>query len=207
MKRKGFYLNYRKKRTILLIFTVILLIAVYLFKSSSFILRAGSTIAVMALFYAIDHFFDIRFGKRHYLFMFIIVIAGFLASPLYYIYPNYDKIQHFIQPMFICSLAFYLIKKLHLELKWKLVFTFLTVVAILGFFEIGEFTLDSLFHLKLQGVYLRDIGGLKKLNLVMNPLKDTMIDMLLGVMGAAIYCIIFGVSMKQKLNENIFREF
>lgn len=206
MGLKKFDLDYRKKRALLIVLSVIILFAVYFFKSASFILRALATLAVLGLFYSIDHFYDIQFKKRHYVFILIIATLSFLASPLYFIYPDYDKIQHFIQPMLTCSLVFYMISKLHLELKWKLAFTFFTVIAILGIFEIGEFALDSLFDLKLQGVFLRDISGIEKFNLLMEPLKDTMIDLIYGVLGVAIYCIGFGISLRKKLHHNIFRE-
>jgi len=207
MKTLDFHLDYKKKRLILAILSIFILVSFYFFKSASFTLRAVSTIAVMTFFYATDHFYNIKFRKRHYFFMIMIVIMSFLASPLYYIYPNYDKLQHFIQPMFTCSLVFYMINKLHLELKWKIAFTFLSVVAILGIFEIGEFGLDSLFDLKLQGVYVRDMGGFEKFNLMMDPLKDTMIDMAFGIFGSGIWCSTFAISMKKKLNINILKEF
>jgi hypothetical protein len=99
-----------------------------------------------------------------------------------------------------------MISKLELELKWKIVFTFFTVFAILGVFEIGEYTMDRLFDFKLQGVYLRDLSGVQKFNLIMDPLSDTMTDMALGIIGAGIYCISFAFYMRKKLHKKIFRE-
>src|SRR3989344_3344542 len=163
---------------------------IYFFQDSSFILRAISTVSLVLLFYVIDHFYYIKFRRRHYVFIIIIAILSFLLSPAYFVYPNYDKVQHFIQPMLVCSMVFFAINKLHLELKWKIVFTFFVVVAILGIFEMGEFALDSLFNLKLQGVYLRDARGFEKFNLLLDPLSDTMIDMALGILGSGIYCTV-----------------
>ena len=194
-------IEYRKKRTAIIIFTVLLLLAIYLFKDASYALRSISSIAFVVLFYVIGHFFDIRFKRRHYFYIILIAIFSFLLSPLYFLYPNYDKIQHIIQPMFTCSIIFYMISKLHLELKWKIVFTFFIVAAILGLFEIGEFILDSFFNYKLQGVFLRDIHGIEKFRLLMDPLKDTMIDMLFGVLGAGMYCITFAFVMRRKLRK------
>lgn len=203
---KGLEFNYKFKRFILIAFSVILFLVLYLFETASTWLRVLSTVGVLFLFYFMDHFFDINFRKRHYFFFFLIVVTGFLLSPLYFIYPQYDKIQHFFQPMLVCSLVFFMVSKLHLELKWKIVFTFFVVVAILGIFEIGEYTLDSFFNLKLQGVYLRDSEGLEKFNLLMNPLNDTMVDLVYGVLGSGIYCIVLAYSWRRKLRHNIFRE-
>ncbi len=204
--RKRFHLNYLQKRYYLLIFSFILLIALYLFKNASTFLRVISAIGVMFLFYGMDHIFDIRFRKRHYLIMFVIVLASFLGSPFYFVYPNYDKLQHFFQPILMCSIIFYMINKLHLELKWKIIFTFFVVVALLGIFEIGEYVLDLFFNLKLQGVFLRDIDGLEKFNLLMDPLSDTMVDLTFGILGSGIYCTIFAIVMWKRLRHNILRE-
>src|SRR3989344_1676531 len=77
--------------------------------------------------------------------------------------------------------------KLKLALKWKLTFTVLSVTGILGMFEIGEFILDLFFNLKLQGVYIRDLTGLEKFNLLLNPLDDTMADLSFGILGSLFY--------------------
>ncbi|MEI6849907.1 MAG: hypothetical protein WCK29_02630 [archaeon] len=203
---KRFHLDYTQKRLLIVLFSILLLLIIYFFKDASTWLRVLSAIATLVFFYSVDHFFNIGFRKRHYAFMIIIVIFSFLLSPLYFIYPNYDKFQHFFQPMLLCSLIFYMINKLHLELKWKLVFTFFVVFAILGIFEIGEFTLDSFFNLKLQGVFLRDEQGLDKFNLLMDPLSDTMVDLVYGLLGAGIYCVGYAFVLRKKLYHNIFRE-
>jgi hypothetical protein len=82
-----------------------------------------------------------------------------------------------------------MLSKLKTRLAWKLLLTFFVTAGILGIFEIGEYTLDWLFDLKLQGVYIRDIEGLEKLNLIMDPIDDTMIDLVLGTFGSALYCL------------------
>lgn len=203
---KKFHLDYPAKRLFLILFSVILLLAFYFFQDASTLLRVISTIAALFLFYLGDHLFDVKFKKRHYAYMFIIIISGFLASPLYFIYPNYDKIQHFFQPMLLCSLIFYMISKLHLELKWKLTFTFFIVVALLGMFELGEYGLDYLFDFKLQGVFLRDAQGLDKLEILMDPLTDTIVDLAYGILGSTIYCVSLTLSLRRKLHQRIFRE-
>ncbi len=161
---------------------------VYFFKNASFVLRAISSIAFLLFFYAIDHWFDIRFKVYHYLFIILIIITSLILSPFYFIYPQYDKIQHFFQPILIAAIVYYMIARLPIENKWKITLTFFTTIAILGLFEIGEYMLDFFFDLKLQGVYLRDWQGLEKLNLIVEPIDDTMIDIFLGMLGTAVYC-------------------
>jgi hypothetical protein len=188
--------HYRRKRYLIFAFTIIVLIALYLFKDSNVWLRFISAIAFLALFYTIDHYFDIRFNWTHYTFIIIIAVGSLLLSPLYFIYPQYDKIQHFVQPIFIASMIFYMIDKLKIEIKWKIVFTFFVVIGILALFEMAEYALDLLFDWKLQGVYLRDSAGLEKFNLLMNPLDDTIIDLLFGVLGAFFYGIYITIYLK-----------
>ncbi len=63
------------------------------------------------------------------------------------------------------------------------------MIASLSMFEVGEYALDQFFDLKLQGVYLRDISGVAKLNIIMGKNDDTMIDMLFGTIGALIFVL------------------
>jgi len=181
---------YRHKRLIVGIISLIVLIAIYLFKDSpSVILRYSTFIGLIVTFSIIDHLFDIRFHLKHYFFIIIIGGVSILFYYLYFTYPQYDKLQHFILPMFLCSIIFFMINKLKLALKWKITFTFFSVAGLLGMFEIGEYLLDLFFNLKLQGVYLRDLSGLEKFNLLLNPLDDTMADLSFGLLGSSIYAM------------------
>ena len=130
--------------------------------------------------------------------MIIIAVSSFLLSPLYYVYPQYDKIQHLLQPIMLSSIIFHMIWRLDLKLKWKIVFVFFVVVGILGIFEIGEFLLDFFFDMKLQGVFLRDIQGLEKYNLLLDRNDDTMIDLSLGTIGSGIYSFVMYFYLKRK---------
>jgi len=80
-----------------------------------------------------------------------------------------------------------MVNRLQLALKWKITFSVMSVIALLGMFEIGEYILDLLFNLKLQGVYLRDLSGLEKFHLLQNPLDDTMVDLAFGILGSSLY--------------------
>lgn len=63
------------------------------------------------------------------------------------------------------------------------------IVSILAFHEIGEFILDKIWDLKLQGVYLRDMSGLEKYQLFLPLNDDTMIDMIFGIIGGGFFAI------------------
>ncbi len=193
--------HYRHKRLVIFGLSLVILLMIYFFKEASFTLRAVSMVAFLLFFYTIDHVFDIRFKKYHYLFIIVIAAGGLLLSPLYFVYPNYDKVQHFVQPMLICSIIFHLLDKLPVKLKWKWVLAFFVTVAILGLFEIGEYTLDYFFDLKLQGVYLRDIKGIEKFNLLMDPLDDTMVDLVLGISGTGLFMVAGFWIMRRRLQK------
>ena len=64
---------------------------------------------------------------------------------------------------------------------------FTSMIAILTIFELGEYALDLLFDLKLQGVYLRDMMGIEKFQLLMEKNDDTMVDLVFGISGTLIY--------------------
>ena len=76
-----------------------------------------------------------------------------------------------------------MISKHKMDMKWKLAFTMISVTAILTMHELIEYSLDIFFDLKLQGVFIRDLGGIEKLNIIQTQIDDTMIDLILGIAG------------------------
>ena len=196
-KIENLYRRYKYKRRAILAFSIVVIFLLYIFKNASFTIRALSAIATLVAFTTVDHLFDVDFRDRHYVFVILIVVSSFLLSPLYYIYPNYDKIQHVILPVLFSSIIFHMVSKLKLEKKWKLVFTFFIVLGFLGIHEIGEYLLDRFFDLKLQGVFLRDLQGLQKYNILMDRIDDTMIDMSLGTIGSSLYAIRIAIFKKR----------
>ncbi len=185
---KQSYIYQHKRRTVIGL-SIALILAIYFFQNASFILRVIATIFSLSFFYFVDHFFDLRYKMHHYFITMIIAFVTLMLSPLYYIYPNYDKIQHFIIPILMSIITYHMVNKLNLELKWKITYTFFITAGILGLFEITEFILDRLFDLKLQGVYIRDLAGFEKFNLLQEPLSDTMNDLIIGYFGSGLYAI------------------
>ncbi len=184
------YLSLRLKRRVIVSTWVVLVVLLYMFKNASFLARVLSTMGLVALFYTVDHYFKADFRPRHYFLIYLMAIAGFLLSPLYYLYPVYDKILHFVIPILFSSIVFHLVSKLRLKKKWELFFTFAIVLGSLALFELGEFGLDYFFNMQMQGVYIRDVSGLEKYDILMDRNDDTMVDILLGTIGSGAYWLI-----------------
>jgi hypothetical protein len=177
-------LDLHKKRIIQFSIGVLILVILYALKNTSYFLRTATFIFSIALFLAGDKFFELNFKKVHYLILILISTSGILLSSFYGLYSNYDKILHLITPILIGILVFYLVNKTRIKFSTKLLITFSVVVMCLAMFEIIEYLLDTFFDMKLQGVFLRSREGLTKLNLVMDKNNDTMIDLILGVIGS-----------------------
>jgi len=180
-------MKYEAKRKLILGISLFLLLIFYLFKNISESLRVFGFIFGLLIFYFADHMFEIDFKSRHYYYMIVILAFGILFSPLYSFYPVYDKILHFAMPILGCFLIFHIVDKKDLNIQWKLWVVFLFIMTSLTIHEIGEYLIDQLWDLKLQGVYIRNISGAEKLNLVMSKIDDTMIDLIIGAMGSLFF--------------------
>lgn len=180
--------DYKIRKFFTVIVSAAFVFAVYIFSSGDyFFARVFASVGFLISFFLLDYIFDLRFKGWHYAFVMISVFLNFPLGDLYYTCSWYDKIQHFIFPALMCSIAFHMANRLKIELKWKLIFSFFVVVGILGFFEIVEYGLDSIFGLTLQGVFVETAGGLQ---VVQSRLEDTMIDLILGFAGAGVYVLL-----------------
>jgi len=182
-------MQYKTKRKFIVSVSLALLLLLYLFKNYSSSVRVVSVIFGLAIFYFIDHAFAVQFRLRHYIYMFVVLLFGIMLSPLYYLSEIYDKVLHLLMPILGCTIVFFSVDKLKLEFKWKLLLTLTSLISILVILEIGEYLFDIFLDLKLQGVYIRDISGLQKYNLVLDKIDDTMIDLILGVLGCGIFSV------------------
>jgi len=195
-------LSSHKKNVIYISIGVIILLGLYLLKNTNYFLRISTFLFSIILFYFADVFFNLKFKNHHYLILIVISAAGILFSSLYFISSDYDKVLHLISPFMISILIFFLVNTTNLKFSTKLLVTFAIVVMFLSLFEIIEFFLDQFFDLKLQGVFLRDISGISKLGIVMDRNDDTMIDLILGTVGSAIFVgyktIVFHLNKSKK---------
>jgi len=166
------------------------LFLLYALKNTNYFLRILGFFVAIFLFWAVDAFFNLKFKEYHYLIILLISTFGILLSPLYFISPAYDKILHLIAPILAGILVFFLVNKLKTKFSIKLLLTFSIILSLLAMFEIVEYILDLVLDLKLQGVFLRDHSGVSKLKLVLDKNDDTMIDLILGVIGSLIFVLI-----------------
>lgn len=160
-------MNKKQKRWTIAIISMTILLILYLLKNYSLFIRVAGFTVGLTIFYVLDDIFKIDFKIRHYIYIIIILAFGILFSPLYFISENYDKILHFISPIFASALIFYLVNDKNLTFQWKLLITFMFVVSFLAIHEMGEYLMDLLWDLKLQGVYIRDVSGFEKFHLVL----------------------------------------
>jgi len=182
-------MQYTTKRRLIVVISVVLLFAIYLLGRLSFLINIAGVIFGLAVFYTIDHLFEIKFKLRHYLYVILILFGGILFSPLYFISTDYDKILHFVMPILGSIMIFFVVDKLKIKFQWKLLITFTSILAILTIHEIGEYLIDKIWDLKLQGVYLRDISGFEKFDVVQGGLEDTMFDLIFGMLGSLFFSI------------------
>lgn len=194
-------MDYKKKRILIIGISLFLLLVLYLFKNLSNNVRVFGFILGIVIFYFIDHFFEVKYDFRHYIYIIVILGTGILLADFYFLYSIYDKTLHFLLPILGCLLFFYIIDKKDLNFQWKIFITFLFVMTFLTFHEIGEYLLDVLWDWTLQGVQVKDISGANKLNPVMSRIDDTMIDLILGFFGVMIFMIIRTISYFWKKRE------
>jgi len=182
-------MKHKNKKRLIFSISLVLLLILYSFKNVAIFLRVLAAFAGIVSFYIFDHYFDMKFKEVHYFLIIIFAFFGILLSPLYSIYPIYDKILHLSIPIFVGVIMFYIVDKQKMTFKWKLLITGSFVVLAITSFEVIEYFLDMFWNLKLQGVYIRDITGLEKFNLVMDKNDDTMIDLILGMFGSLIFVV------------------
>ena len=182
-------MQYSTKRRLIIGISIVLLIILYIFKNYNFMIRVAGVLFGLWIFYFVDHAFKAKFYFRHYVYILTILVFGILLSTFYWSYPNYDKILHLIMPILGSIMIFFLVNKLKIKFQWKLLITFTAVLSMLALLEIGEYLFDIFLDLKAQGVYIRDISGLEKYNLVLDRIDDTMIDLMLGTAGAIIFSV------------------
>lgn len=180
-------MKYQTKRRIIFGISIFLFLSLYFFKNTSTLLRILATLTGLISFYIFDHYYDANFELKHYSYILAFSFFGIFLSPLYFLSENYDKILHLIIPILISSIIFFIVNKQNLNLKWKIAITLMFTIGVLTIFEIIEYALDTLWNFQLQGVYVRDITGLEKFNIIMDKNDDTMIDLILGIFGSMIF--------------------
>lgn len=180
-------MKYQTKRRIIFGISIFLFVSLYFFKNTSTLLRILATLAALISFYIFDHYYDVNFELKHYSYILAFCFFGIFLSPLYFLSENYDKFLHLVIPILISSIIFFIVNKQNLNLRWKITITLMFTIGVLTIFEVIEYALDTLWNFQLQGVYVRDITGLEKFNIIIDKNDDTMIDLILGIFGSMIF--------------------
>jgi len=115
-KRK---LKAHTKRKLYIAIGIFLFILLYALKNTSYFTRSFGFVFVILLFFIGDYFFKFGFKNYHYAILVSIAALGILFSPLYFIYPNYDKTLHIISPVLVCILIFFFSKQNKNKLFYK----------------------------------------------------------------------------------------
>lgn len=194
-------------RIIYIVIGIIIFGLLYGLKNIGYSLRLATFLFSMLLFYAIDLWLNLDFKIRHYIIFIIVSVTGIIFSPFYFMFSSYDKILHLAAPIFLSTLIFFLLDKVKIKFSTKIFLTFAIMVASLSIFEMGEYLLDQLFDFKLQGVYLRGMSGVAKLDIILDKNDDTMIDMIIGMVGALIFVLIRTIIFYERKWNKKFREY
>ncbi|MEK6826499.1 MAG: hypothetical protein AABX90_02630 [Nanoarchaeota archaeon] len=197
------YIILKNKRRIVIALSSVFILLLYFSRNLSIIVPFIITIVALILFGYIDKAFSLRFPERYYIFTFLIfimgtVIGGTVPFGLYYRIPIYDKIIHFTSPILISAIVFFILNRLNITLKWKLLMTVGLVFGMLGLFEIGEYLSDVLFGTLHQGVYLFDFAEKVKYEVVVTPIHDTMQDLILGLFGSLVFVVFESIEVWHK---------
>ena len=169
---------------------LLLFALLYALKNTAYFVRVAGFLFFILLTFLADSFFKFKFKNYHYVIIILISAVAILLSPLYFIYPLYDKTLHVLVPILLSIIVFFLVDKLNAKLSIKLTITFAIMVTLISIHEMGEYLLDQLFDWKLQGVYLKDYSEIAKLKIVLGKNDDTMVDMILSSIGALIFVFV-----------------
>ena len=184
----------KNQRRAVIILVSVLILLLYVTRSVSVIIPFSITVLALLLFYYIDRSFKFDFPEAFYIYIFFIFITGTIiggAYPpfgLYYREIFFDKFLHFISPIMMSAVVFFILNRLDITLKWKLLMTVGLVFGILGAFESGEYLSDVWFGTLHQGVYIKDfVDKIKPPELISDPLTDTMQDLIFGLLGSIVF--------------------
>lgn len=134
--------------------------------------------------YVLEKFFKIKIPPVIQIMLnTLIFIAQFLGEVigLYYALPWWDNLIHTLMGGIDFLIGFHVLEPITKEKKHRLLIAFMFSVTIAVFWEFVEFGLDRIFGTNMQTFRLEGEDGL----------KDTMFDLLEGVLGALIVIVFY----------------
>ncbi|MFA5141802.1 MAG: hypothetical protein WC471_02430 [Candidatus Woesearchaeota archaeon] len=183
---KGIKQNEQLKYHALILFSIFLLLFELMYEGIVF--KVLLVIFVLWSFYILDYKYSLDIQIRHYFVVSIMYFFGVLLSPLYIQIYMYDKILHFIMPVFGAGVIFYFVNKLNIRFGHKLAITLSFVLSAALMLELVEYWLDLFFKMDLQGVYIYDVYT-QNSKMMQKGLADTMLDMAYALLGGLLYII------------------
>lgn len=106
---------------------------------------------------------------------------------VYHFLPAWDLVMHGAFGILGAAILYYLILRFEGEVKaWHYLAIFLGTIAIGAIWEMYEFVADLLIHTDMQRVQEAIANG-------NSPIADTMTDMMIAALGAAVYLLIAGL--------------
>jgi len=184
---------FKNRRRVIIVLVSIFIVLLYFSRNLFIAIPFVITIVALLLFGYIDRSFKLNFPDSFYIYIFFIFILGTIIGPgappfgYYNRLLVYDKLLHFISPILMSAVVFYILNRLEITLKWKFLMTVGLLFGVLGLFEIGEYISDVLFGTLLQGVYVLDIAEAVNYQVVLEPIHDTMQDLILGLLGSIVF--------------------
>lgn len=127
--------------------------------------------------------------KIHLIPVFIILmhLFGEVYFELFYVFPNYDKILHLINPILLSILIYSILKSKGKDNYRRILATILILLILTILWELLEFALDQIFGSYMQGVHLKTGKGIfssQDGNIkVMNRTTDTILDSIISLFG------------------------
>ena len=140
------------------------------------------TISFIFFFFFCSIVDKLKVNKDYKYLIFLFIILEILGELFFYRnLEYYDKILHFIVPLFITLFVYSYIKRFKLD--YPKTTTLLIVIGMITSFELFEYFVDFFFDLGMLGVESRRGTEL------LDPLTDTMWDLIMGVLGSIFYLI------------------
>lgn len=136
-----------------------------------------------------DKKYNWNIREHYYSFIILAVYLNIFGDNFfrfYYYFPNYDKFLHFFVPLGFTFILANILKQKSLSI--------LVMMGLNNILEIVEYLMDRLFKTTTQGVFIRT-----KHMMIVSPLTDTMIDLIIALLGSVCGYFIYKMYFSRKI--------
>lgn len=173
------------KNIIISITLFMILISYFLFKEIGFNSLIISLLILIG-FYTVERHLSINFKIHHYSYTIIIIFSILFFYYIQSLFIYIDKFLHLIGGFMLASVTYHTFKKISITKNYALATAFLFSLIIIISYEGYEYGMDQIFGENMRGVY-QMINN--QLIMVVDPLKDTIQDVALGIVGFFLFFI------------------